>query len=344
MRMGLIILVVLSIIGCVPTPSVTPDEAVSLQPNGVFVLCEGLWQQNNAVVSYLAPSQQVRDVVKAGDTGTDIIRNDSVIVVVVSTSQSLLAIDPSTGAVKRTVAMPKRQPYHIALDGEKIWVTNLGDDSITELSAVDLSITVPRVAVGPAPEGICALGREVYVGLSGMGDLRKEEPGAGTIVVLRKSDLSSSDTIVGLPNVDALVADELNHRVWATYRSYASTPDSLGGLVMIDGRSHEIKAHLRYASPTDVVCDPKTGDVYVLHDNGIDRIDAVSLTSSRVISHTSGNGSDVWYALGFDKRTGHLYIGNARSYVTDGEVIEITVDGTIIRRSPVGINPTAFAY
>lgn len=341
--MATMVVFVFSVMGCVPTPSTSPDDVVALQPDGVFVLCEGLWQQNNAVVSYIAPSQQIRSVFSAGDTGTDLVRHDTSLLVIVSTSQKLLAVDPTSGTVERTITLPQRQPYHAALANGKIWVTNLGDDSITELSA-DLTITVPRVTVGPAPEGICALGRDVYVGLSGMGDLRKDEPGAGTIVVLRQSDLSAIDTIADVPNVADVIADAPRERVWASYRSFASTPDVLGGVVKIDGKTREVGLRLAFDAPTDLVCDPRNGDLYVLHRNGIDRIDGVTMSVSSVIQHTSGNGNDVWYSLGWDERSGHLMIGNARSYVTDGEVIEITTDGTIVRRSPVGVNPTAFAY
>lgn len=341
--MALLVVIVISVMGCVPTPSTAPDDVEALQPGGVFVLCEGLWQQNNAVVSYIAPSQQIRSVLSAGDTGTDLVRHDSSLLVIVSTSQELLEVDPTSGTIERTITLPQRQPYHATVANGKIWVTNLGDDSITELAA-DLTITVPRVSVGPAPEGICALGRELYVGLSGMGDLRKDEAGAGTIVVLQQSDLSAVDTIVGVPNVADVIADAPRDRVWASYRSFASTPDVPGGVVMIDGATHEIKFEHRYEAPTDLVCDPRSGDIYVLHRNGIDRIDGVTMSVSSVIQHTSGNGNDVWYSLGWDERSGHLLIGNARSYVTDGEVIEITTDGTIVRRSPVGVNPTAFAY
>lgn len=345
------LLCLVALAGCVPTPTSAPEEAVNIGSGGTYVLCEGLWQQNNAVLSYIAPSQQVvRDVVstvnpgeRIGDTASDMIQIGDNLVVVVSTSRSLLVLGAATGTKKNAIAMPNAQPYRIATDDNgKMWVTNLGDDSITELNAVDMSITVPRVPVGPAPEGICVLRTYLYVGLSGMGDLRKDEAGAGTIVVLRQSDLTAVDTIDALPNVADLVADASNNRVWASYRHLASEPDSLGGVVMINGTTRTIEQRWLFASPADLAIDQKTGAIYVLHEAGIDVITDAQQPSRRIISHRSGNGSDVWYSLAYDARTGHLLVGNARSYVTDGEVIECSVDGSIIRRWPVGLNPTAY--
>ena len=344
-------LCLVALAGCVPTPTSVPEEPVNIGSGGTYVLCEGLWQQNNAVLSYIAPSQEVvRDVVstvnpgeRIGDTASDLIQIGDDLIVVVSTSRSLLVLDAATGAKKNAIAMPNAQPYRIATDGNgRMWVTNLGDDSITELNAADMSITVPRVAVGPAPEGICVLRTYLYVGLSGMGDLRKDEAGAGTIVVLRQSDLAAVDTIGAVPNVADLVADPTRNRVWASYRHLVSEPDSLGGVVMINGTTRTVEQRWYFASPADLAIDPATGAVYVLHSAGIDVITDGQLPSRRIISHTSGNGSDVWYSLSFDARTGHLLVGNARSYVTDGEVIEYSVDGGIIRRWSVGLNPTAY--
>ncbi|RPI66219.1 MAG: hypothetical protein EHM43_11725 [Ignavibacteriae bacterium] len=337
--------------GCVPTPTSAPEDVVNIGSGGTYVLCEGLWQQNNAVLSYIAPSQQVvRDVVstvnageRIGDTASDLLRIGNDLVVVVSTSRTLLVLDAATGVRKQTIAMPNAQPYRIATDGNgKMWVTNVGDDSITEIATDAMTVSVPRVVVGPAPEGICTLRNYLYVGLSGMGDLRKDEPGAGTIIVLRQSDLAAVDTIGSVPNVADLVADQQRDRVWASYRHYASQPDSLGGVVMINGTTRTIDQRWLFASPADLAIDPSTGAVFVLHEDGIDVITDPQKASQRIIDHTSGGGSDVWYSLSYDARTGHLLVGNARSYVTDGEVIEVALDGDIVRRWSVGLNPTAY--
>lgn len=337
--------------GCVPTPTSAPEDVVNIGSGGTFVLCEGLWQQNNATLSYIAPSQEVvRDVVstvnageRIGDTASDLLQIGTDLVVVVSTSRTLLVLDAASGVKKRAIAMPNAQPYRIATDGNgTMWVTNLGDDSITEITADGMTVRVPRVVVGPAPEGICVLRSHLYVGLSGMGDLRKDEPGAGTIVVLRQSDLVAVDTITAVPNVADLVADQQRDRVWATYRHFASEPDSIGGVVMINATTRTIDQRWHFASPADLAIDPSTGAVFVLHEDGIDVITDPQMPSQRIIDHTSGGGSDVWYSLSYDARTGHVLVGNARSYVTDGEVIEIALDGDIVRRWPVGLNPTAY--
>ena len=342
-----------TLFGCVPDPVAPANGSDPLVQGGVYVLCEGLWSQDNSTLSYLSPTGNVvRDVVsvynsgtKLGDTSTDLVVKNDTLIIAVSTSKSICMVRKSDGKWLGRLSMVSGQPYRLAMSSTgKLFCTNLNDDSITELDANSLTITVPRVAVGPAPEGIACADGKVYVAISGLGDLRKSEQGAGTVSVLSDYDLSVQTTFSDLPNVGEVCADASRHRVWVAYRHYASQPDSLGGIVEIDTRKDTIVHVWRMKVPTAIAVDSESGAVYVLNETGVVRIESNSPTPTLVAPHENKNGNDIWYSLGFDPIRKLIVVGNARSYVTDGEVILFRTDGTIEARLNVGINPTAFAF
>lgn len=330
--------------GCLPMPTEAPIGDGSVDGPGMFVLCEGLWRQDNSTLWFIADDGRVvRDVVgsintglRLGDTGSDIHVRGDTLWVVVSTSRSIEMFHRSSGIwLGRLRFADLREPYAMAFVNDSIAVcTFLNDASIAEFNARTLTVRIPRVEVGPAPEGIAVVGGRIYVANSGLGDLRRNEQGAGTVHVLAASDLSAVDTIRGLPNVMNVLEEPLTGRVWCTYRHFVSAADSLGGVVLYDPAQRAIIEHHRLRSPTSACVDPVTGTFYVLHAGGVSRVAGGRL--STVISRTT---AEAWYSLAWDRRSSRLIIGNARNYVTDGEIIVIDTTGMVRRRVEVGINP-----
>ena len=339
--------------GCVPVP-VEPDPVTTpLEQPGFFVVNEGLWRQDNATLSYVREGGLVEANVVAsrnpglrlGDTGSDIlVRGDSVFVIA-STSRSIEVYHRRTGLWQTRIRFDAaREPYRFARVNDTVAVvTILNADALAEINLRTCTIRVSAAPVGPAPEGACVLNRVIYIANSGLGDLRRNEEGASTVHLLDVSDLQQIDTIEGLPNVMLCVADAPRNRVWILYRHYVSQPDSLGGIVLWDPVQRRIVQHVRFAMPRGLVVDPRDGRVYVLHRDGLDGYLLEQGTRERLATHTSTMGNDIWYSLAWWNAQSSLLIGNARSYVTDGEVIVLDRRGNERFRAPVGLNPTACA-
>jgi len=339
---------------CVPVPDQPTSPALTLIHGGTFVLCEGLWRQDNSVLSYvLADVQTVRDAVQAvnvdtrlGDTATDIIVYGGRMYVVVSASHTIEVFEQSTAKwVGRLRLSSDEEPYRLCIANDTTaYCTNLTDDTITEFNPQTLTIRVARVPVGPAPEGIASNGRNLFVANSGYGDLRASEPLAGTLSVLSVTDLSVVASIDSLPNAATVRCDAPRKRVWVSYRNLVSKPELLGGVALIDASTFKILKRWSFKSPHGLTIDSVTGNAIILHQEGVDEIVHDVPTTRRIISHRSAGGNDVWYGLGFDGAKRIVWVGNARSYVTDGECIAIRLDGTVVGRYAVGANPTAFAF
>jgi len=339
---------------CLPTPDVSVRSDGVLGDGGVYVVCEGLWRQNNSVLSWVGrDGTVVRDVVSVvnasmdlGDTASDIVVRGDTIFVAVSTSRSIELFRRSSGEwLGRILAPVGSEPYRMALaDDSTVFVTNLTDDSITEVDIRHGRLRVDRVPVGPAPEGIAVIRNRIFVANSGYGDLRSSEQGAGTVDVFARSDLSRVRRIDSLPNAAAIVADANRNRIWVSYRNLPSRKHELGGVALIDASSFEVLRRWKLDAPRGLALDRTSGDAFVLHSLGVSRLRGTADTMSIIIPHRSGSGSDVWYSLAYQPDGGTLWIGNARSYVTDGEVLAYDTTGKRLLSAPVGLNPTAFAF
>ncbi len=348
--MKVIIGVVLILVctSCIPMPTIPEPGSGTIASGGMWVLCEGQWRQNNATLSYIQPNDNVvRDAMmfvnarSIGDTPSDLLAVSDTLCIAVNTSRKITFVQRSTGTFLGSVALPdNKEPYRLANSGSKLWCTNLNDDSITEFDIRSGAVTVAGVHVGPAPEGIGAADGKLYVALSGLGDLRHMEDGAGTVVVLDQRDLHAIDTIKSLPNAGAVIADAARHHVWCAYRNLPSATDQEGGVVVIDSRTDTVVSHWRFTAPTTMSLDSLSGDVYVLHANGVDVISPTSPISRRIVSHTNTSLDQAWYSIAFDGRTGDLFIGNAGTYLTDGEVLRLSTNGEVRSRYVVGPNPT----
>lgn len=342
------------VLSCVPTPTQPDNPTVVLVPDGTYVVCEGLWRQNNATVSYINPAGVViRDAVSAvnpglqlGDTASDILVENDTMWVVVNTSKSIEKFQMSTGKwLGRQYRTDNREPYRICRLNDSIAiVSNLYDDSISELNLRTMQERIQRITVGPAPEGVAVLENRVFVANSGLGDYRSSEPDAGTMYVLNNIDYTRISVVKGLPNIASIRTDATTNRVWASYRNLTSLRDSLGGVVCLHPISLQIIGHWRFASPRSIVLDPANGNLYVLHTNGISRINRTTTEIEHIVEYQSGNGNDVWYSLDYNSKTQELWVGNARSYVTDGQAIVFSTTGKEVARYDVGLNPTAFGF
>lgn len=332
---------------CFQPPTVPEQGHGTITAGGRWVLCEGLWRQNNSTLSYISQSGVVlRDAMRyvngvgLGDTPSDILLSGDTMIIAVNTSRKIVLCSRSSGKLIATIPMPgNKEPYRLARYGRTVVCTNLNDDSISELDLNTGTFSIAEKVVGPAPEGIAVIDSTVYVALSGLGDLRVTESGAGTVTLLSTRDLRLLGTIAELPNVGALLADPQRKLLWCAYRNLASKPNLLGGVVVFDAATNKEVYRWQLSSPTRLSLDSATGNVYVLHTNGVDVLNHATGESQHVIAHRSVS-SDVWYSLAFDNNQRTIWIGNARGYVTDGEVLEYNTMGVLQNRYVVGPNPS----
>jgi Domain of unknown function (DUF5074) len=179
MKKLLVILSVLIVVGCKKDPPIeTPNGKYEA---GMIVLNEGLFQQNNASISFysFAESKVYQQVFFAennrglGDTANDMdvwINGDSTyLIVAVDVSSQIEIINAST--MQSVAQIPifngaiAREPREVIVFGDKAYSCNY-DGTVTVIDLLNKAIS-NTIAVGSNPDGMDIAGNNLYVSNSG---------------------------------------------------------------------------------------------------------------------------------------------------------------------------------
>ena len=156
-----------------PPPPPPPSEETA----ALYILCEGLWGNNNSTLAYYSFDNQVSDndyfnTINGrglGDTGNDMKIYGSKIYIAVTTSSQIEVIDAHTGLSLRQLPVfdegKPREPRHLAFDKGKVYATCF-DGTIIRIDTLSLEIDNTAKA-GRDPEGICVANGKLYVANSG---------------------------------------------------------------------------------------------------------------------------------------------------------------------------------
>ena len=150
--------------------------APTMSSPDVFILCEGLYQANNADISAYR-SDSMRCVGEyylsqngryLGDTGQDILYHDGYLYVSVYGSSYVAMLDLEGKELTRySFSAEEGQPRYLAADGAYLYVT-LYSGQVAKLLASDLSL-VDYASVGSNPEDIVVYDGQLLVANSGWG-------------------------------------------------------------------------------------------------------------------------------------------------------------------------------
>ena len=171
------ILIILLFVSC-KKDKIDPDNDLPENySNGILVLNEGLFQQNNSTLSWI--DLNTNDVKQnvflntnnrlLGDTGNDLQRYGSKIYVVVNSSSTIEVLDATTlNSIKQiqlNFQAQGQQPRRITFWSNKAYVSSYdGYVNIIDTNTLDV---VNRIQVGQNPEGLAVLNDHLFVANSG---------------------------------------------------------------------------------------------------------------------------------------------------------------------------------
>ena len=145
--------------------------------SGLVVLCEGLFQQNNATLSWINTGTggisndlfEEKTGRHLGDTGNDLKKYGGKVYIVVTLSSTIEVMDATTFAPLKQIEMLNgavaKQPRSIAFYGSKAYVTCY-DGFVDVIDTSSLNV-VQRIPVGSNPEGLYIANNKLYVSNSG---------------------------------------------------------------------------------------------------------------------------------------------------------------------------------
>ncbi len=324
------------------------DETPVVSNPDVFILCEGLWQANNADVSaYNSTLKQCtgdyyyrQNGQYLGDTGQDILWHDGYLYVSVSGSSYVAKLDRQGREVARRAISPEEgQPRYLAAEGDYIYVT-LYSGQVAKMKASDLSV-VDYASVGMNPEDIALYKGQLLVANSGWG-------ADSTLTVIDVSTFKPVKTIHVEHNPQRLVISGDSVYLLAYGKDYNSIIQS----VDITRETARTIAHATHAVAYDntlYMCNSVTDYTTYQTTNTFFTYDVVAAVLDSV-NYLQGDVAEVLsnpvYMMEVNPKNGDFYIGLAgNKFVSSGMIHRCDREGRLIHRFDVGgANPNQAAF
>ena len=283
----------------------------------LYVLCEGLFNQNNSSLARFSfgNQQMVRDYFKAvnrrglGDTANDMAIYGSKIYVIVNISSTVEVIDFRTGSSLKQIQMlaengSSRQPRYIAFHKEKAYVCSY-DGTVARIDTTSLSIEA-ITSVGRNPDGICVQNEKLYISNSGGLDYSSGLVGVdNTVSVVDIATFKESSKLTVGPNPGKIVAG----------------PDET---VYVATRGEDVEA----------------GDY-----NFVKMFNLKTEETIRENFITDGTVIKTPYGININPYSNNVYITEARDYTTYGDLLCFNQQGQLMfRLNNIGLNPNTIAF
>lgn len=344
-RIILLSLLVLTAVSCKKKKDPEPVSGFTLS-NGMLVLCEGLFQQNNSTLSWIDfnASTTHNDIFSAqigrglGDTGNDMIRYGSKLYVLVNVSSTIEVVNAMTFKEIQQIPMVQsgtaKQPRYMLPHNGKVYITCF-DGYVDVLDTASLTIT-QRIPVGLNPEGITLANNLIYV--SNSGGLNTPEMDSTVSIIDPNTNLEIDRITVGM-NPGAISADP-NGNVYVIARGNHST---------VPADLIKIEASLQTTSlgiEPSYLANYGNQFLLVYKNSGTNHLRVFTpggdvLASSDLIDLSP---IQTFYGMHYIPSINQIAVFDAMSYVNSGKLRMYSASGSLLSTYSLGLNPSKLLY
>ena len=340
----IIISFTLLLISCKKDKKEEDPIAVESFSNGLLVLNEGLFQQNNSSLSWVNFEGDVvnnsifeqKTNRQLGDTGNDIQRYGGKIYIVVNVSSTVEVLNAKTGISEAQIQMSNggtpKQPSSIAFYNGKAFVTCF-DGFVDVIDTTSLTVQ-QRIPVGSNPEDIIVTKNFIYVTNSGGLNYPNVD---STVSVIDPNSFTELLKITVGNNPGGLEVDHLGNIYAIARGNYSTIPSRM---VKINPLTNTVVT----TYPFDVSSATRMNDKLLL------QCTTSSLTSVKLFNPTTEtvestnyinlSGITTLYNIQFDSNRNQIYCFDAMNYTNTGYVRCFSGAGTFLRNIHVGLNPS----
>ncbi len=348
---GIAILCAITAAGCIADPTSPPPDLPPAGTSGVLVVNEGLWRQDNSTLTYYDPASAsaVQDYftlknpgLRLGDLGNSITVWNGRAYIAVTTSQTIEVVELASGSSLGRVRLGAgNEPRSVVIIDSATAYATTRLDSVVYFDPMSFR-NGGGMAVGPAPEGIAYGAGMMFVANSGLGALRRYEPGAGTIAAIDPKSGEVNWTLDLAPNPRVLHFSESANRLYALYGIY----DSTGGVAEIDPVEGKILRRWTMGDAWDLAVDDGAGIAYAIGGAGVLAIDLNAPSAPpRILIDSSDWSGAIFYSIAVSPARGDIYIGMTRGFTpVPAEVIIVDRNGSLRGRFQAGIYPGDIAF
>ena len=328
------------------------DKPSGAYDNGVLILNQGGFGHGDASVSFLSDAMTIENNIFAtvnggallGDTGQDMGLNGDLAYIVVNISNKIEVVNRYTMAKVATITTDLENPRYIAFHEGKGYVTNwgLGGDANDDYVAViDLAtnLVISKIPVIEGPEKIVEENGNLYVAHGGgWGQNNK-------VTVINTSGDAVVTTIpVGtVPN--SMEIEDGSLYVLSSGMPSWTGAETAGQLDVINLGNNTVTKTIVFETaathPSNLVIEDDK--LYYTVDNGIYTMAETSATlPAAPLFTTTDQGAYGVYS--FAVKNGHIYIGDAGDYESNGKIYIYSLEGMLHNSFTVGVVPAGFFF
>ncbi|OFZ65622.1 MAG: hypothetical protein A3D92_17415, partial [Bacteroidetes bacterium RIFCSPHIGHO2_02_FULL_44_7] len=302
--------------------------------NGILVLCEGLFQQNNASISWISAANEAvengffeaKTARSLGDTGNDMQRYGGKIYIVVNVSSTVEVMDALTFApiqqIQMTANGTSKQPRSLAFNNGKVYVSCF--DGFVDVIDTTSLVVEQRIAVGLNPEGMAVSGSYLYVANSGGLNTPTMDSTLSVIDLTTHTEISK--ITVGL-NPGAVLADDQGDIYVIARGNYSTVPAQVVRIGAQSGASLDIL-------PFTGSGFAKMGSKFLIYQSnfsgGGGNVLLFDPLSESVENSNYLNLSDVatLYGIQYNPQSDRIYCLDAMNFTNTGYVREFSGSGS----------------
>jgi hypothetical protein len=319
------------------------QESPSVLENGILVLNEGLFQQNNASLSFVSFSNGVVDNLffenktgrPLGDTGNDIQMYDGKIFIVMNVSSTIEILDAETGNSIKQIEMVQsgvpKQPRFITFQGNKAYISCYdGFVDVLDISSLTIS---KRIPVGPNPEQLAIANNKLYV--SNSGGLNFPNVDSTVSVVDLVNEIEISKITVGM-NPGSVMSDEDGDIYVISRGDYGSVPSRMHRISSISDTKIET-----FGFDAIQLCKMNK-DMLISYPSGsTTKLIRFDTQTENIVSSDFGNLTMIttFYGMKYSQVKNKIYCFDANGYVNTGYIIELDSNGSFIKKFNIGLIP-----
>jgi len=325
----------------------------SIQTTGMYILNEGLFNMNNATLSYynFSDSTITNDYFKQqngrqlGDIGNDLEIYGGKMYIVVSTSSQLEIVDVLTGKSIKRIAIfdgnKPRQPRKIAFCKNKAFLCSF-DGTVEVIDTTNLIIE-KVINVGRNPDGVAVVGNKIYVSNSGGLDNPNYDK---TVSVIDYNTLSEIKKIPVLINPTYMATDNYGDVYVVSRGNYDNVKMRLQ---IIDSKTDTVKKTFNDFEALNLTIKGDTAYVYYYDftSGSGSKILLLNVKDETIIRQnfiTDNTKIETVYGIAVQPTSGDVFITDAHSFTNTGEVLCFSSEGKKKYSFKAGLNPSYMGF
>ncbi len=335
--------------------SCTSDDEVAQTPlgayeNGVFVLNQGNFGQDNSTISFLSSGNVFNNIFSLenpseilGDTGQDMAFYNEYAFIVLNNSQKIEIVNRYTMKHVASITSGLSNPRFITFSNGKGYVTNWGDaantadDFVAVINLSNFAVT-STISVVEGPERIVENNGKLYVAHNGGYGF-----GNSVSVIDAATNAVSSITVGDVPN-SLFIENNTLYVLCGGIPSWVTTPaESSGSLVKVDLTSNT-KTTIDFANlvhPSNLIHD--ASHLYYTESSNVYKMNLAATTLPATTFFTTTQ-QGVYGVFSFAVKNDTFYVGDAVDYNSNGKIFVYNATGSLTTSYTVGISPTGIYF